>query len=63
MFLLGLIGFGSTSVLCGLAPNMELLVVFRILQGAAGALLVPGSLALLSAYFSGEEQGRVRPRA
>src|SRR5579864_8649090 len=57
-FLLGLIGFGATSVLCGVAPNMELLVVFRILQGAAGALLVPGSLALLTANFSGEEQGR-----
>src|SRR5438477_3048164 len=57
-FLLGLIGFGATSVLCGLAPNMELLVAFRILQGAAGALLVPGSLALLTANFSGEEQGR-----
>src|SRR4029077_11530973 len=57
-FLLGLIGFGVTSVLCGLAPTMELLVLFRILQGAAGALLVPGSLALLTANFSGEEQGR-----
>src|SRR5205814_2332982 len=43
---------------CGLAPNMELLVAFRILQGAAGALLVPGSLALLTANFSGAEQGR-----
>ena len=58
MFLYGLIGFGATSVLCGLAPNMELLVVFRILQGAAGAMLVPGSLALLTANFSGEQQGR-----
>src|SRR5207302_6680037 len=58
MFILGLIGFGVTSVLCGVAPNMELLVLFRILQGAAGALLVPGSLALLTANFSGEEQGR-----
>src|SRR5690349_22659509 len=57
-FLLGLLGFGATSVLCGLAPNMELLVLFRVLQGAAGALLVPGSLALLTANFSGEEQGR-----
>jgi hypothetical protein len=37
---------------------MELLVLFRILQGAAGALLVPGSLALITANFSGEEQGR-----
>jgi EmrB/QacA subfamily drug resistance transporter len=58
MFLYGLIGFGVTSVLCGLAPNMELLVLFRVLQGAAGAMLVPGSLALLTANFSGEEQGR-----
>src|SRR5205807_7836721 len=37
---------------------MELLVAFRILQGAAGALLVPGSLALITTNFSGEEQGR-----
>ncbi len=58
MFMLGLVGFGATSVLCGVAPNMELLVLFRVLQGAAGALLVPGSLALLTANFSGEEQGR-----
>ncbi|HLZ94864.1 MAG TPA: MFS transporter [Candidatus Dormibacteraeota bacterium] len=58
MFLLGLLGFGATSVLCGLAPNMELLVLFRVLQGAAGALLVPGSLALITSNFSGEEQGR-----
>lgn len=58
MFLYGLVAFGATSVLCGLAPNMELLVLFRILQGAAGALLVPGSLALITANFSGQEQGR-----
>ena len=58
MFITGLAGFGVTSVLCGLAPNMELLVLFRVLQGAAGALLVPGSLALITANFSGEEQGR-----
>jgi EmrB/QacA subfamily drug resistance transporter len=58
MFLIGLIGFGTTSVLCGLAPNMELLIGFRVLQGAAGAILVPGSLALISASFEGEEQGR-----
>ncbi len=57
-FLLGLLGFGLTSVLCGFAPNMELLVLFRVLQGATGALLVPGSLALITANFSGEEQGR-----
>src|SRR2546425_8019869 len=58
MFLYGLFGFGITSVLCGLAPNMELLVLFRVLQGVAGAVLVPGSLALLTANFEGEAQGR-----
>src|SRR5438046_76076 len=58
MFLWGLIGFGATSVLCGVAPNLELLVLFRVLQGVAGAILVPGSLALLTANFEGEAQGR-----
>src|SRR5437879_5221138 len=58
MFLWGLVGFGVTSVLCGLAPNMEFLVLFRVLQGVAGAILVPGSLALLTANFEGEAQGR-----
>ena len=58
IFLIGLVGFGITSVLCGLAPNMEFLVLSRVLQGAAGAILVPGSLALLTAAFSGEAQGR-----
>jgi EmrB/QacA subfamily drug resistance transporter len=58
VFLIGTVGFGLTSVLCGLAPNMEFLVLSRVLQGAAGAILVPGSLALLTANFSGEAQGR-----
>ena len=58
MFALGLVGFLVTSLLCGIAPSMELLIAFRILQGAAGALLVPGSLALLTATFTGEAQGR-----
>jgi EmrB/QacA subfamily drug resistance transporter len=58
MFTLGLIGFGITSLLCGLAPNILLLIAFRILQGAAGALLVPGSLAIINATFDGEERGR-----
>ena len=58
MFIIGLVGFGVTSVLCGLATSMELLVLFRILQGAAGAILVPGSLAVLTSTFEGEDQGR-----
>lgn len=58
LFSIGLAGFALTSVLCGLATSMEMLVVARVLQGAAGAILVPGSLAIITAAFSGEEQGR-----
>jgi EmrB/QacA subfamily drug resistance transporter len=58
VFAIGLAGFGTASVLCGLAPTLELLVVFRLLQGAAGALLVPGSLAILTALFEGEARAR-----
>lgn len=58
MFMLGLAGFGITSALCGLAPNLEALVVLRVLQGLAGAFLVPGSLAIITAGFSGPLQGR-----
>jgi EmrB/QacA subfamily drug resistance transporter len=58
MFAIGTAGFGAASILCGLSPNMEFLVVARVIQGAFGALLVPGSLALLTSNFEGEEQGR-----
>jgi EmrB/QacA subfamily drug resistance transporter len=58
MFVIGLAGFGITSVLCGIAPTLELLAVARILQGAAGALLVPGSLSIITALFEGPERGR-----
>src|SRR5258708_30106427 len=49
MFLIGLIGFGVTSVLCGLAPHMQRLSLFRVLQGAASAVLVTRSTVLLTA--------------
>ncbi len=58
VFAIGLVGFGATSVLCGLAPTLELLVVARVLQGAAGALLVPGSLAIITALFDGPARAR-----
>ncbi len=58
MFGIGLAGFGLVSLLCGLAPTMEFLIGARLLQGAAGALLVPGSLALITAAYDGEAQGR-----
>jgi EmrB/QacA subfamily drug resistance transporter len=58
IFILGLGLFGITSVLCGIAPNSEVLIASRGLQGLAGALLVPGSLAILAATFEGEERGK-----
>lgn len=54
----GLIGFGITSVAIAAAPTPELLIVARALQGVAGALLVPSSLALITSNFRGAEQGR-----
>ncbi len=58
VFRLGLLGFGITSAICGAAPTMEILILARLLQGAAGALLVPGALSIITATFEGEERGR-----
>jgi len=58
VFAIGLTGFLVTSIVCGLSPSLELLVVFRVLQGAAGALLVPCSLSIITATFDGPERGR-----
>jgi EmrB/QacA subfamily drug resistance transporter len=58
MFELGLIGFGITSVLCALAPSSGFLIAARGLQGLTGALLVPGSLAIIAATFEGAERGK-----
>lgn len=53
----GAIAFAIFSGLCAVAPSFSLFVVLRLLQGAAGALLVPNSLAMLEASFAGEERG------
>jgi EmrB/QacA subfamily drug resistance transporter len=58
MFVAGLVAFGVTSILCAIAPSVEFLVGARALQGIAGALLVPGSLALVASAFEGEARGR-----
>ena len=57
MYITGLVGFGLASLLCGLAPDITTLIVARALQGVAGALLVPGSLAILEASFHREDRG------
>jgi EmrB/QacA subfamily drug resistance transporter len=58
VFLVGVALFSVASAWCGLAPNIRQLIVARGLQGIGGALLVPGSLALISANFSQKERGR-----
>ncbi len=58
MFVAGLIAFGATSALCALAPSVEFLIGARALQGIAGALLVPGSLAIVAATFEGPARGK-----
>jgi EmrB/QacA subfamily drug resistance transporter len=54
----GLLGFAAASALCALAPTAEVLIVARGLQGVAGALLVPSSLALILSGFAGAAQSR-----
>ncbi|HEX5594672.1 MAG TPA: MFS transporter [Micromonosporaceae bacterium] len=58
IFLLGVVWFSLASLLCGLAQSMTWLVAARFLQGAGGALLTPGSLALLQASFHPDDRGR-----
>ena len=56
VFLVGVVWFGIASLLCGVAPNIESLVAARALQGVGGALLTPGSLAIISASFHGTDR-------
>jgi EmrB/QacA subfamily drug resistance transporter len=58
IFTIGLAAFGVASILCALAPGAGVLIALRGVQGLAGALLVPGSLAILTSTFSGEARGR-----
>src|SRR5918998_1397625 len=57
IFTLGVAGFGVSSLLCALAPTVELLVVARALQGVAGALLPPGPPAIIVAVFPARGRG------
>src|SRR5579871_2199618 len=58
IFAVGVVVFSVASAWCGLAPNIRQLIAARGLQGIGGALLVPGSLALISANFPEKERGR-----
>jgi EmrB/QacA subfamily drug resistance transporter len=57
VFALGVSGFGVCSLLCALAPTIGFLIAFRALQGVAGALLTPSSLAVIVATFPEGERG------
>ncbi|GAA4225510.1 MFS transporter [Actinomadura meridiana] len=59
IFLIGVVWFAIASVLCGMALNIEMLIVSRALQGVGGALLTPGALAIIQASFVADD----RPRA
>jgi len=59
VYVWGLLGFLVTSASCAVAPDVEVLIVSRVLQGIAAALLVPGSLAIISSSFHPDD----RPRA
>src|SRR5687768_15846986 len=58
VFLFGVVSFTVASILCGIATSAQLLIIARALQGIGAAFLVPGSLAIISAAFSGAERGR-----
>ncbi len=58
LFAIGTVVFAATSVWCGLAPDAGQLIAARAAQGVGGALLVPGSLSMISATFSEEQRGR-----
>jgi EmrB/QacA subfamily drug resistance transporter len=58
MFMAGTVWFAVASLLCGIAPNAPVLIAARALQGVGGALLTPGSLAILQASFAPDERSK-----
>jgi len=58
IYTIGVAVFAGASVLCGLAANVQQLIAARALQGVGGALLVPGSLAIISASFTEDARGK-----
>jgi EmrB/QacA subfamily drug resistance transporter len=58
VFIVGLVAFSIASAVCGVAPTAGALIAARAVQGAAAALLVPGSLAIISASFHPDDRGR-----
>lgn len=58
IYLIGLVGFGLSSLLCALAPSATILIAVRVLQGIFGALLVPGGLSIINTNFEPKLRGQ-----
>ncbi|MES2062095.1 MAG: MFS transporter [Bacteroidota bacterium] len=58
VFMVGILIFITGSAACGFAPSVTLLVIFRMLQGIGGALMIPGSLSLISSSINPNERGK-----
>ncbi len=58
VFVIGVVWFAVASVLCGVAPDPATLIAARVLQGVGGALLTPGSLAIIESVFARADRGR-----
>jgi EmrB/QacA subfamily drug resistance transporter len=58
IFLLGVVWFAAASLVCALAPNVQTLIAARAVQGIGGALMTPGSLAIISAGFAAEDRAK-----
>ena len=58
MFLLGVAGFATASLLCGLAPTSEALIAARLLQGACAAIMIPQGFGIIRSAFGPDEIGK-----
>ncbi|MEQ8436679.1 MAG: MFS transporter [Ilumatobacter fluminis] len=58
LYRIGVVWFAVASLLCAIAPTVELLIVCRLLQGIGGALLTPGSLAIIESSLRSDDRGR-----
>lgn len=58
VFMIGISIFAVASFICGLAPNTTILILARVVQGIGGALMIPGSLAIITALFRSDERGK-----
>jgi EmrB/QacA subfamily drug resistance transporter len=58
LFLIGLTIFTAASFACGIAPNLGILIFFRVLQGVGGSIMMPGTLSIITATFQGKERAQ-----